>query len=95
MYYAIDNGARVANYSAGGSGYSETFYDALVAARDAEVLFVASAGNGAVDNDETPHYPASYDLTSVISVAATDNHDNLAYFSNWGATSVDVGAPGL
>ncbi|UCC31509.1 MAG: S8 family serine peptidase, partial [Phycisphaerales bacterium] len=82
------------NYSAGGETYSQTVFDALVAARDAGVLCVASAGNDEVDNDVTPHYPASYDLENVISVASTDHTDNLSRFSNWGATSVDLGAPG-
>ncbi|UCC31105.1 MAG: S8 family serine peptidase, partial [Phycisphaerales bacterium] len=94
MYYAIDNGARVANYSAGGSVYNQTLFDALVAARDAEVLFVASAGNNTVDSDEAPHYPASHDIESVISVASTDHWDALSAFSNWGPTTVDLGAPG-
>ena len=82
------------NYSAGGSGYSLPFYEALVAARDAGVLFVAAAGNDGVDNDVTPHYPSSYDLENVIAVASTDHNDLLSSFSNWGPSSVDLGAPG-
>ncbi|UCC32670.1 MAG: S8 family serine peptidase, partial [Phycisphaerales bacterium] len=82
------------NYSAGGSGYSQSLFDALVAARDAGVLCAASAGNDQVDTDESPHYPASYDVESVVSVASTDHGDSLSSFSNWGAVSVDLGAPG-
>ncbi|UCC29868.1 MAG: S8 family serine peptidase [Phycisphaerales bacterium] len=82
------------NFSAGGSSYHQTFFDVLVVARDAGVLLVASAGNDAVDNDVAPHYPASYDVESVISVASTDHNDALSSFSNWGAISVDLGAPG-
>jgi subtilisin family serine protease len=57
-------------------------------------LVVAAAGNSSSDNDAKPHYPASYDLNNVISVAALDRHDQLTAFSNFGATSVDVAAPG-
>ena len=69
-------------------------FDALVAARDAGVLYVAAAGNNGANNDDAPHYPSSYDVENVISVASTDHEDTLSDFSNWGATSVDLGAPG-
>ncbi len=94
MYYAIENGARVVNYSSGSSLYNQTLFDSFVAARDAGILCVASAGNNAVDNDETPHYPSSFDIENVISVASTDRLDAISSFSNWGATSVDLAAPG-
>jgi len=58
------------------------------------VLVVAAAGNSAHDTDSNPFYPSSYDLPNIISVAATDQSDNLASFSNWGVTTVDVAAPG-
>lgn len=63
---------------------------------DAGMLFIAAAGNDTNDND-TPQraYPASYDNPFIISVAATDNRDELADFSNFGATTVDLGAPGV
>jgi len=93
--YAVDNGARVINASWGGYGYSQALYDAIEAARDAEVLFVAAAGNEGTNNDgPTPSYPASYDLDNIISVLATDHDDQISYFSNYGHTSVDIGAPG-
>jgi len=95
IQYAINNGANIINFSAGGKGYSGTEYSAIKDARDAGLLFVAAAGNDAYDNDRAdPEYPASYDLENIISVAATDHNDALASFSNYGATSVDVGAPG-
>jgi subtilisin family serine protease len=47
-----------------------------------------------VNNDTAPHYPASYDLPNIISVAATDSNDNRAWFSDYGAGSVDIGVPG-
>ena len=58
------------------------------------MLFVSSAGNTATDNDVYPHYPSSYSLPNMISVAASDWNDNLANFSCWGAESVDIAAPG-
>jgi hypothetical protein len=58
-------------------------------------LFVAAAGNDSLNNDTSPFYPASYNLPNIISVAATDQDDNLSWFSNYGPATVDVGAPGL
>jgi subtilisin family serine protease len=57
-------------------------------------MFVAAAGNSSSNNDITPHYPSSYGAANEIAVAATDQRDALASFSNWGARSVDLGAPG-
>jgi thermitase len=56
---------------------------------------MAAAGNSGVNNDATPHYPSSYDNPNVVSVAATDSKDVMASFSNYGATSVDLAAPGV
>src|SRR5262245_42556331 len=58
------------------------------------MLFVAAAGNSNTNNDVTPHYPSSYNAPNVLAVAATDNRDNKSSFSSFGATSVDLGAPG-
>lgn len=85
---------RVLNNSWGGPSYSTPLYDEINYAGSYGILFVAAAGNASSDNDTTPMYPASYDLPNIISVAATDNRDNLAWFSNYGARSVDIGAPG-
>ncbi|MCK5553514.1 MAG: S8 family serine peptidase [Deltaproteobacteria bacterium] len=93
--YAVDNGAHVINASWGGGGFSQALYDAISYANNRGCLFVAAAGNSSDDNDINPFYPASYDLPNIISVAATEHNDNLAGFSNFGATSVDVAAPGL
>jgi len=79
----------------GGTGYSELLYDAIEQHQEEDILFVAAAGNNRADNDQTPFYPASYDLTNIISVAATDKDDELAIFSNYGRRSVHVGAPGV
>lgn len=93
--YAVMMGARISNNSWGGGAFSQALYDTILAAQNAGHLFVAAAGNNGVDTDITPSYPASYDLDNIVSVAATDNNDLLATFSNFGAVSVDLGAPGV
>ena len=97
--YAVDNGAQVINGSLAGRTYSQKVFDALSYANEKGVLYVGSAGNYGTDNDATPVYPASYDLPNVISVAATDENDDLATFqfgssSCYGETTVHVAAPG-
>jgi len=99
LNYAVDKGAKISNNSWGGGGYSQTLLDAINKADAKGHLFVAAAGNGGSDgvgddNDSTPFYPASYDSANIISVAATDHNDALTGFSNYGATSVDLAAPG-
>lgn len=86
---------KVANNSWGGPGYSQALFDAIQRANDAGIVFVAAAGNEANDNDASPAYPASYELPNVVSVAAVDENGNLASFSNYGASTVDIGAPGV
>lgn len=86
---------KVANNSWGGGGFSQSLYNAIAAARDAGIVFAAAAGNEANDNDLNPAYPASYALSNVIAVAAIDASRNLASFSNYGASSVDIAAPGV
>ncbi len=93
--YAVMMGARISNNSWGGGAFSQALYDAIAAAQAAGHLFVAAAGNDGVDTDVTPSYPASYDLDNIVSVAATDENDALASFSNFGAVTVDLGAPGV
>lgn len=92
--FAVDNGIKIVNYSVGGYSYSSLEYWAIESARNNGVLLIAAAGNEANNNDGTHHYPSDYDLDNIISVAATDQDDNLAEFSNYGTTSVDVTAPG-
>ena len=93
--YARIHGAHVINASWGSNSFqSLALRDAITSARDAGIIFVAAAGNSAADNDVAPLYPASYDLDNIISVAATTRTDDLASFSNYGATRVDLGAPG-
>lgn len=93
--YATQMGFNMTSNSWGGGGFSQVMYDAIKAAGDAGILFVAAAGNSGLNADVFPMYPAAYDLDNIISVAAVDSGDNLAYFSNYGATSVDIAAPGV
>ncbi len=86
---------RALNNSYGIAGYSQAFYDAIAAAGDAGIMFIASAGNNSSDDDTGPIYPANFDLPNVISVAAIDSNDNLASFSSYGAATVELGAPGV
>ena len=92
--YAVDHGARVINASWGGPSFSHALYSAVRRADEHGVLFVAAAGNDGLNADSSPDYPAAFDLPNVISVAATDRSDRLVEFSNYGAKSVDLAAPG-
>lgn len=83
------------NNSWGGGGYSQALYDAIKAAGDADILFIAAAGNSGVDIDAAPSYPASYNLPNVISVGAIDQNGRRADFSNYGVNSVHIAAPGV
>jgi subtilisin family serine protease len=93
--YAVSKGAHILNNSWGGGGYSQALFDAIDNAREAGVLFVAAAGNDGLNNDLIPHYPANYPVDNVISVAALDRNDQLADFSDYGAVTVHLGAPGV
>lgn len=83
------------NASYGGGGSSAAESAAIQAAGDAGIVFCAAAGNSASDNDTTPTYPANYRLPNMIVVAATDQNDTRASFSNYGASTVDLAAPGV
>ena len=94
VQYATLMGAQVMN-SSWGDGYSRSLEDAIRAAGNKGILFVASAGNDqGNNNDVNPHYPAAYSLDNVISILSTDYNDKLSQHSNYGPTSVDLGAPG-
>jgi PKD repeat protein len=96
LAYAIDNGADVINLSFGGSFFpiSNGMEEAIQDAVDSGITVVAAAGNETRNNDLLPFFPANYDIDGLISVAASDDNDALAAFSNYGATSVDMTAPG-
>jgi subtilisin family serine protease len=83
------------NESFGGGGSNSTERAAIQAAGNAGIIFCAAAGNNTNNNDNTAIYPASYRLTNMIVVAATDQNDALASFSNYGTNTVDLGAPGV
>jgi subtilisin family serine protease len=93
--YAVSMGAQISNNSWGGGGFSSAMNISLQNARNAGHVFVAAAGNSSSNNDLSPHYPSNYDLDNVISVAATDHNDSLAWFSSYGANTVDLAAPGV
>jgi PKD repeat protein len=95
VLYAASMGARVMNNSWAGGGFSQALLDAIRAADEAGALFVAAAGNASSDNDAVPNFPSNYDVPNVVAVAATDQNDLKAFFSNFGAKSVHLGAPGV
>ena len=84
---------RVINNSWGGGGFSQAVHDSITASELADMLFVAAAGNDAVDNDANPHYPSSYDHDSILAIAGTNHTDGMYSDSQWGLTSVDMAAP--
>ncbi len=93
--YATQMGVDIMSNSWGGGGFSEALRLAIVDASDAGIFFVAAAGNEGSNNDIFFDFPSGFDVPNVISVAATDHRDQLADFSNYGATSVDLAAPGV
>jgi len=93
--FAIQNGAKVINASYGDPSFSQSEYDAIERFTDAGGIFVAAAGNSSHNNESVHNYPSDYDLSGIIGVAATDQNDLLASFSNYGTSSIDVGAPGV
>ena len=93
FHYAGKMGVDVVNASFGGTGQSLAILEAITAYPD--TLFVVAAGNDGTNNDVTPQYPCSYRISNLMCVAATDQSDNLANFSNYGALSVDLAAPGV
>ena len=92
--YAVAHGARVVNASWGGPSFSQALYGSIKRAGDRGVMVVAAAGNEGVNADVKPDYPAAFDLPNIVSVAATDRSDRLLDFSNYGAKTVDLAAPG-
>ncbi|MDP9193738.1 MAG: FG-GAP-like repeat-containing protein [Acidobacteriota bacterium] len=86
---------RVLSNSWGGGAFSKALLDEINWANQNDILFVAAAGNNGSNNDTYAHYPSNYATPNMISVAATDNRDNTAYFTNYGLTTVHLGAPGV
>ena len=108
IHYAVRNGANIMNMSFGGQGWSRLLRSSIQQAGSAGVLSVIASGNEGFDNDSlfitgrgaaevlhSPSYPASFDLPTIISVAASNEQDRYASFSDRGQTSVDLAAPGV
>ena len=89
--YTTQMGADITSNSWGGGGRSEAIYEAFKAN---DALHVIAAGNSNYDNDKRDNFPSNYDLDNIVAVAATNHNDEKASFSQWGASSVDVAAPG-
>lgn len=94
--YARIVGANVMSNSWGGGGFSQLMLEAIQRADQAGILFVAAAGNNSSNNDSVLFYPASYNASvgNMLAVGASTHNDTRASFSNFGATTVDIFAPG-
>ena len=98
--YVIDRkkagvNVRIISASWGSTQRSRALEEIIRKAYENDILFVAAAGNASTNNDRRPHYPSSYNVPNVVSVAALDRHDQLASFSNYGVKSVVIAAPGV
>lgn len=82
------------NNSWGGGAYSQALKDAIDRAGEAEILFVAAAGNYTTNTDVSPYYPGSYNSDNLICVASITSTGGISWFSNYGKNNVDLGAPG-
>jgi serine protease len=95
LNYAVEHGAKISNNSWSGAADDPLLLAAITNAQAHGMIFVAAAGNDATDTDVTPAYPSSFNLNNVVSVAAVDDTNQLASFSNYGAKTVDLAAPGV
>lgn len=95
VLYATAKGVLLTSNSWGGGSFDPLLLQAIQDAGTAGVGFVAAAGNSGINADLYPEYPAAYNSANIISVAATDSTDTLAWFSNYGAQAVHIGAPGV
>lgn len=94
LEFARTNGAQIINMSLGGAGFSSSLSNAIFAARESGIIVVASSGNEGVNVDVSLRFPACYQIDNIISVAASTRADALWSSSNYGATNVDLAAPG-
>jgi thermitase len=92
--FAVANGAKVVNMSLGGGSFDQLFSDAITTAQNNDVVVVVAAGNDGANNNTTHAYPCNFTQPNLVCVAALDQSYELASFSNYGSTSVDIGAPG-
>lgn len=98
--YVIDRkkagvNVRIISASWGSTQKSRSLEEVIRKAYENDILFVAASGNASTNNDRTPHFPSSYNVPNVVSVAALDRNDKLAKFSNFGLKSVAIAAPGV
>lgn len=98
--YVIDRkkagvNVRIISASWGSTQRSRALEDMIRKAYENDILFVAASGNSSTNNDRNPHFPSSYNVPNVVSVAALDRNDQLASFSNYGVKSVAIAAPGV
>lgn len=89
--WAILHGAKVISCSFGSGSYSQSEQDII---KKSNALFIIAAGNEETDNNIVPRYPASYNLSNIISVASLAPNDTLSWFSNYGNRTVHLAAPG-
>ncbi len=94
ILYAVDMNIPILNNSWGGGEFSQALADAVSAADQSGILFVAAAGNENNNNDNNPNYPSNYENENILAVAASDRRDKRSGFSNYGFVSVDIAAPG-
>ena len=94
LQYAVNNGATLSNHSYGTYNFSQSFKAVIDNSSQNNHLLIAAAGNNGLDIDQTPFYPAAFDLDNIISVSASNENHQLAFFSNYGDTSVDILSPG-
>lgn len=94
--FAVANGAKVINMSLGGSSMDAAYSTAITNAKNSGVVVVVAAGNENTNNDSgsTPSYPCNFGQDNILCVAALDQDYSLSSYSNFGTTSVDIGAPG-
>ncbi len=94
IQYSTLMNAKIMNNSWGGGGFTQSMFDAIVEAKNKDLLFIAAAGNDSTNADSNPHYPAGYQVDNVMAIAATTNKDTLATFSTYGKRTVHIAAPG-
>ncbi|THB75101.1 MAG: hypothetical protein D6B28_01110 [Gammaproteobacteria bacterium] len=92
--WARNNGAHIINYSYGAMDFSQSLADSVDSLETNGILLVVPAGNGDVNNEYVPLYPSNFSNDNIISVAASNQGDNLASWSQYGFATVDVMAPG-
>jgi subtilisin family serine protease len=92
--FARINGAKIINASFDSTNFGIALSNAIYRASQAGIIFVSSCGNNAANVDITPHYPACFGIDNILSVAYTTRNDTLGQYSNYGATNVDLAAPG-